>query len=373
MALKIFGRFSENRSTTSITYKKYEETAEDKYPSFSICLKGPRLHSYNDAAIFSSYNITSDHYKRMLEGEETFAYYYNPESRLYAKSPTRLNVASNVKFKYIVNHAFQMEDILLKAEFVRKDETRRTYDGKKSNQNLVEQSPLYTSYEKPGIICGTRRSEYISKSPRVYDTLSLDLNAIKSDVIEDMEIQIFIHYPNQLMRSLDMPSFSSSILNYRSDKSLQFKLSQGTVLRKRPDSNAPCNQEIEKYDAHLEGHVSNETGCIYPFWMRHLEESLRLGECKSPEEIANVTHQIGKYNKISCVDMFKSVAWNWVDKENSDGVSIRFEYIDDYYQEIEYLVDFDNESLISDLGGFIGIFLGYSLMQVPELLGKFSS
>ena len=44
---------------------------------------------------------------------------------------------------------------------------------------------------------------------------------------------------------------------------------------------------------------------------------------------------------------------------------------DDFYQEIEYLAYFDGESLISNLGGFIGIFLGYSMMQFPELVGMY--
>ena len=42
-----------------------------------------------------------------------------------------------------------------------------------------------------------------------------------------------------------------------------------------------------------------------------------------------------------------------------------------YYEEIEYSKDFGSESFISNLGGFIGIFLGYSMMQLPELLGIF--
>ena len=37
--------------------------------------------------------------------------------------------------------------------------------------------------------------------------------------------------------------------------------------------------------------------------------------------------------------------------------------------EIKEIEEFGFEDLISGLGGFIGIFLGYSLMQTPQLLG----
>ena len=77
------------------------------------------------------------------------------------------------------------------------------------------------------------------------------------------------------------------------------------------------------------------------------------------------------YNEKPCAELFKSVAWNWEDKSHwNDKAHMKFEYIDDYYEEIEYLKYFGTESLISNLGGFIGIFLGYSLMQLPELLGR---
>ena len=41
---------------------------------------------------------------------------------------------------------------------------------------------------------------------------------------------------------------------------------------------------------------------------------------------------------------------------------------DETYQEILNVKSFNVEALWSSIGGFVGIFLGYSLMQVPELI-----
>ena len=43
-------------------------------------------------------------------------------------------------------------------------------------------------------------------------------------------------------------------------------------------------------------------------------------------------------------------------------------YMDENYQEFVNLRDFGFESFWAGVGGFVGIFLGYSLLQVPEAL-----
>ena len=43
--------------------------------------------------------------------------------------------------------------------------------------------------------------------------------------------------------------------------------------------------------------------------------------------------------------------------------------MDKYYEEIKEIKEFGFEDFISGMGGFIGIFLGYSMMQIPQLIG----
>ena len=43
---------------------------------------------------------------------------------------------------------------------------------------------------------------------------------------------------------------------------------------------------------------------------------------------------------------------------------------DKSYQEIVNIQEFSFESFWSAVGGFLGMFLGYSLLQLPELLGN---
>ena len=78
MSASFVKRFNENENATSIAYKKYSSTPEDKYPTYSICLKGTQLHWYNDLDIYNAFELRSEQYERMLRGEPAFRYVYDP-------------------------------------------------------------------------------------------------------------------------------------------------------------------------------------------------------------------------------------------------------------------------------------------------------
>ena len=54
--------------------------------------------------------------------------------------------------------------------------------------------------------------------------------------------------------------------------------------------------------------------------------------------------------------------------ESGSNTEVHFVYAAKSYQEIRNREDFGFESFWSSVGGFIGIFMGYSLLQIPELL-----
>ena len=59
---------------------------------------------------------------------------------------------------------------------------------------------------------------------------------------------------------------------------------------------------------------------------------------------------------------------HWIDGFNSSTL-IKISYLENYYEEIKQIEDFGIQDFISNVGGFIGIFVGYSMIQIPELLG----
>ena len=49
-------------------------------------------------------------------------------------------------------------------------------------------------------------------------------------------------------------------------------------------------------------------------------------------------------------------------------IDVTLDYVTDSYRETVNTLAFDMATFWSQVGGFIGIFLGYSLLQVPELV-----
>ena len=72
--------------------------------------------------------------------------------------------------------------------------------------------------------------------------------------------------------------------------------------------------------------------------------------------------------------MFTSTVWNWLKTWNryGDHSFLQISYVEKYYEKITQEEDFGFQDFWANLGGFIGIFLGYSMMQIPDILGTYS-
>ena len=51
-----------------------------------------------------------------------------------------------------------------------------------------------------------------------------------------------------------------------------------------------------------------------------------------------------------------------------NGLVLKVSYTAETFQDIENVQDFGFEAFYSGTGGYVGIFLGYSLLQLPDLI-----
>ena len=375
MSISFVRRFNENENATSITYKKYSTGPDDVYPTFSICFRGTQFHWTYDLNIYDAFALTSRQYKNMLKGKPAISYQYDNSLRLFRKIPTFVNNGSNALFN---KFHLQFSDFLLDANFTSLN-PNDSISFKTKGVGTVAKPPFHISYHSPDFICFARDSTFTTGLIRLEDSLTLNKTLMKNRMYADTKLVIFIHYPGQLIRSLDIASFSSTFSQYRHDKLLLFKISQSTVIRERSDYHEPCNNAIKDYDTYLMTKIISEIECIPSYWIDNVQDKLGFKQCTSQEKLQTAYNYIKdwktvmKVNDRPCVDMYTVEGWNWLQSDStkkSEEIHIKFYYQEQYYQELKYLPDFDLETFISNIGGFVGIFLGYSMMQFPELIGN---
>ena len=388
MTIRMIGRLREDRSATLISYRRYGDTIEHKYPDFSVCVKDDHLYRYNGSAIFKAYKINPTEYKMLLEGKPAYRFKYDATSRLYDKIPLPPTHETNFTFDQMAKDSYELSDIVKGAEFQTKDARSSIVYRKRKRiglQKTVDEPPFFISYRSSKFLCFTRKSMmvewYNSMAIRNKDYLYLDLSFLDSTT----EVDILIHYPGQLMRYLDSPILALDSLEMKGNK-YKVKITHSTVLQKRFTKHEPC-VENDDYDLYLQEAVINKIKCIPPFWMYKRKSNSHIKECTSIEmlkEINGVIVDIYKENfdysssvlkrleiDPPCLDMFNSIVWssNSSRKLDVNSALIKISYLEKYYEEIRQVEDFGALDFVSNVGGFIGLFLGYSILQIPELLG----
>ena len=363
-------RYLENRDAPTITYRRFNRTPRDRYPTYSVCLHGSSIYWYHDVLLYNTFGTTSEQFVETLKGVG-WRYEYNSTSRLYTKSPMFFSNHSKLDF---TEFTIDPVDIFLGVEFLALNSKHNIQYGTASHVQVKHPIPFYIGHLTPDTICFTRNSTDELGLTRVYDLLSLKRSLLSYGTADNVELQVIVHHPGQLMRSLDMPNFKSTLSTYNKEKVLEMRISHVTTLRKRPDSNDGCNDKIQDDDASLRMIVAKNNNCVPPYWKHVMPNITALDVCNTPVQLKNVFDYMENDKDAifstdpPCVDMTQFVAYNWNLDQPDTQFLVKVIYTDKYYQEIENMKDFSFETFWSSVGGFVGIFLGYSMMQFPDMV-----
>ena len=222
-----------------------------------------------------------------------------------------------------------------------------------------------------------------SYEPKVSSSLQTP-EVLGSKKYKNVDLKVFVHYPQQLMRSFHKPVFRSKIAFTRNSdgeysfwrKLLKITIGKVSILRKRPESNVGCNEKLVNDDAELQENLIKHINCTPPYWRRHY---LPQENCKSKADLQRANMFIQHYRNIlnsytsPCIQMEVLSMFDREEENEWDDPRIMFVYENREYEEIQNTQSFDLESFVSGIGGFIGIFLGYSILQIPELLVSLTS
>ena len=344
-------RYFDNEDASSINYKTFNETPLDIYPTFSICLHATDqypLHHFLRNEIKDKTGVSVGKFDQILKG---IADEIDEES-----VPNILNMEYE---QFNLDLATFLNAVGLEEQ-----------DEKWEHHNDTRQ--FFRSYTDPYNVCFSLKSSNHIGVFRKRDWVSL-----KREKLEESRvlIQAYVHYPGRLTREIGRPNFELDPDHLDDDHTkTTLQLNRLSILRKRPDANKPCNPEPENDDNNFRMFVANKKGCIPLYWQNGLHSNDSLRRCTKSSEMKEIYEEIKNKEKVfnkydqPCDYMEVSLGATQHSSSYENVVLLELQYMKQNYQEIVNIRDFEFESFWSSVGGFVGIFLGYSLLRVPDLM-----
>jgi hypothetical protein len=192
---------------------------------------------------------------------------------------------------------------------------------------------------------------------------------------EDSLFGVKIHYPNQFL-SNNVKKYSWKKREDMNHYTMLFKLHNIIVINMRNKPKEPCNENWKNDDENKMRNIMNNVGCRPPHW----KELNGLPNCSNNEQMAKFYYLDLQDQFPPCIRIQKVVygyeeldyiAQSWAKSSEISAeryFKVAVEFDDSSFMEIKHVRAFDVQSLIGNSGGYLGLFTGYALWQIPHLI-----
>ena len=191
-------------------------------------------------------------------------------------------------------------------------------------------------------------------------------------------------YPHQIYRSMPSAFFTWPLRNNASTKhyKMKFFLKSLEVLRRRQKMGKQCYDK-QNYDREIVQTIQADVGCTPIWWLSNRSEPM----CRTRESFQKInaesTDQIYRLTKDKkyldpCLDIQK-IQIDYVeenipsvggtsDDDDEGWFILEFFVLTNKFKEIKQVRKYSVQSLVGNLGGYIGLCLGYALMSLPSVI-----
>ena len=352
-----------NDDVSSLLYKNYQHHQQDVYPTFSVCIV-----LYDGILFQQALGNLSKPYWNFIRG--------------FGKREDYDDNFSKINYENVVMDVRNM--------FQKYQRKSKELDGKTTTQKFLEFKTVFqVSHQNPNRICFTKKD--MEEEPKLikYDLLKLRYQQLPR---KKSECHIYIHHKEQIIRSLSKPTvllFGNQLakgklkgqqgFNYI----LRMRSNAMEVLRRRPDANYKCNITLRDDDSQWREAVIEENQCIPAFMRRFVQgEYDHYLECNFSQHKKVIYdyspydnfEAAGKFYSPPCSEMSSIVTTSEnvarFEDKNVTNLILKFEYSKDYRETVNAR-NFNVYDLWSQIGGVVGIIVGYNMAQIPEALENF--
>ena len=355
--------FCLNEDVARITIKNFNSDANSVYPSISFVFLSPfaedRFRKYDS-------ELNSTAYKLFLQGQ-----LWTPE-------------LSNVDYNEV---SIDMKNYFSGYDIEYEDNTQITY-----NASIPEESGWKPPY--------SNGNSSIVKGFSVDIPHQQNLNPIKINIkIRTTIFQnqtrpskvtggnningfgVFFHYPKQASSAKQFFKSDWPIRKKNDSKSyvMKFELKDVEVIRSRDKWKERCLPEVPNIDLLRSKSYFEGLKCKPPYWNSISNHNLTA--CSNKEDMKKLhddflKHRFSNNKKMHApCNSLEKLHFDYFEfdlpEESDPHFIISIVFVDIKFREIVSIRSFDIQSLFGNIGGYVGIFIGYALLQVPEALVQF--
>ena len=349
-------RYSRDEDTSKISFKSFNHDLQDTYPDVTFCLEGGHFSQSVD-----EFRLSETSFINVLKG-------YDYSSNTW---PDNLNQRIRMKADMYFSDLKEMIHsyyIKTNGGMISYSNENRTSDGQLQEIN----SYFHTTHIDPEKLCFTRNSETEKGTGilRKEDEIVLNLK----NAVTKTNLKIYFHYPGQFLRNIEIPVAESYLYGNDTSQKITLTIPDIAILRKRSKSSDPCKDTDEDDANNLRMKAMKDVKCQPAYWKSLMRKNTTFPVCKTLDEHRKISRQMMEISSFlsksttPCSEMRIPSA---VQKDKIIGfrqLQVSILYLTTQYQEIINIPDFDFDSMFSAIGGFVGIFLGYSLLQASDLV-----
>ena len=361
-------RFVKNEDTTSIGFKSFDSSPGNMYPALTLCFFSKLGEIFDEEYLLENFGIDGKTYMACSMG----------------------SCSNEKEFENITSIDFD-EAVIKPVKFIKHISTKMTngysWKSRWTRQTPLSYLPIYKTHQSPQDLCYTLMDDLDHGIFKDQDMINLDLEYLKTlakQTNKTLNLMILTHYHGQFYR--DKTHILRLLIKAidEMENRIIISLSKVDIIRKRPDANIPCDPNHNSDDDYLWRNATlSLLGCLPSFWKTFANEHSMLPACNSSsqlkkfflqrthdmiDDLSDLDDNITSLYTPPCDEMSLTASFYDKPNGNSKELAIRVGYPKRTFKEIVNRKAFNFEAFWSGVGGFVGIFLGYSLMQLPEII-----
>ena len=340
-----FYLFSRDEDICLVDYKKYYDTPDHTFPVLSFCLKSPFSPS---KLAKQNIGVDGEPYLKYFKGE-------------YNSTDLKNNVSKDIFLdlaKYVGQYWIQWRNGSMK-----------TFPMVPANSKLLV--PSFAGFWYSNFyICYSLQIRHDDS----INAFSVEIpNKIYPNATRNRGYSALalIHHPNQLLTSGETLSYGFQQRTENTSYSMNFQIKGVERIQRRNKRSFPCNENWKNHDFDiLENHARN-IGCTPPYH----ERIIGIPVCSTKNELlaSMFNLRFDDYGMHPPCQAMEKIYYNYQEPD-MDGTAwykpghfwIGIWINNPKFKEIVQKQAIDLNGLVGYIGGYIGLILGYSILQIPD-------